>query len=70
MTIDMHVPNFESEKASAFVREISTMYSVRPGSCANLGKTPGIGESPPNQPISGLVIFSEIPGPFPSTRRQ
>ena len=41
------------------VRKISTMYSVRLGSCANLGETPGIGESPPNQPISGLVIFSK-----------
>ena len=35
------------------------LYSVRSGSCANLGETPGIGESPPNQPISGLVIFSK-----------
>ena len=37
----------------------STMYSVQSGSCANLGKTPEIGESPPNQPISGLFYFSK-----------
>ena len=52
--------NFESEKPPLSVRKISTMYSVRPGSCANLGETPGFGESPPNQPISGLVIFSTV----------
>ena len=35
------------------------MYRVHLDSGANQGETPGIGESPSNQPISGLVIFSK-----------
>ena len=61
-TVGMHLPTIRTSKAKKpllSVRKISTMYSVRPGSCANLGETPGIGESPPDQPISGLVIFSK-----------
>ena len=61
-TVGMHLPTIRSSKAKKpllSVRKIFTMYSVRPGSCANLGETPGIGNSPPNQPISGLVIFSK-----------
>ena len=35
------------------------MYRVHLDSGANQGEIPGIGESPSNQPISGLVIFSK-----------
>ena len=35
------------------------MYTVHQESGANLGETPGIGESPSSQPISGPVIFSD-----------
>ena len=35
------------------------MYWVHLDSGTNQGETPGIGESPSNQPISGLVIFSK-----------
>ena len=35
------------------------MYRVHLDSGANQGETPGIGESPSSQPISGLVIFSK-----------
>ena len=35
------------------------MYRVHLDSGANQGETPGIGESPSNQPITGLVIFSK-----------
>ena len=35
------------------------MYSIHHESGANLAKTPWIGESPSNQPISGPVIFSK-----------
>ena len=35
------------------------MYGVHLVSGANQGKTPGIGESPLSQPISGGVIFSK-----------
>ena len=41
------------------VRWTSTMYRVHLDSGANQGEIPGIGESPSNQPISGLVIFSK-----------
>ena len=41
------------------------MYSVRPGSYTNVGETPEIGESPPNQPISGLTFFLVYIRPFP-----
>ena len=35
------------------------MYTVHQESGANQGETPGIGESPSSQPISGPVIFSK-----------
>ena len=35
------------------------MYRVHQDSGANQGETPGFGESPSSQPISGLVIFSK-----------
>ena len=35
------------------------MYWVHQESCANQGQTPGFGESPSDQPISGPVIFSK-----------
>ena len=35
------------------------MYRVHLDCGANQGEIPGIGESPSNQPISGLVIFSK-----------
>ena len=35
------------------------MYRIHLASGANQGENPGIGESPSNQPISGLVIFSK-----------
>ena len=35
------------------------MYRVHLDNGANQGEVPGIGESPSNQPISGLVIFSK-----------
>ena len=51
--------NFEDERQLHNVRWTSTMYWVHLDSGANQGEIPGIGESPSNQPISGLVIFSK-----------
>ena len=42
-----------------YVRQTSTMYSVRLRSGARHGETPRIGGNPKNQPISELVIFSK-----------
>ena len=46
-------------KSCSDVRWTSTMYTVHQESGAYQGETPGIGESPSSQPISGPVIFSK-----------
>ena len=52
-----------------YVRQASTMYSVRLRSGARQGETPRIGETPSNQPISELDIFSKRQALSPAVER-